>query len=225
MKDYQFCFTLASDAVFGSAERSSPLIDLDVQHDRYGLPYLPGRTLKGVLRESCAEILFSLEQIGAAEDWIGAAQRLFGTHGDTQDENVILRVRDARLPHAQHAALRAAVDDEAISRFELLDALTTVRAQTSVDMLTGSAQAKSLRRTRVILRETRFEAQLTLMNDASEQEDLALLAASIKGLQRVGATRNRGLGTIKYKRLCDPQGKDILTYAFKPFMDQLTGGA
>ena len=40
------------------------LIDREVEHDRYGLPYLHGRTLKGLLGEEADNLLYALDPAG-----------------------------------------------------------------------------------------------------------------------------------------------------------------
>ena len=223
-QDYLLQFTLASDAIFGSAERSTPLIDIDVQHDQWGCPYLPGRTLKGVLREECANILFALEKMGKEDGYIPAARKLFGVRGGGADEEPVLRFRNACLPAADRQVLVNAVKSGAISSREVLDALTTPRSQTSIDELTGSAKPKSLRTLRTILRETTFKAPIHFIKKPEDKE-LELLCACMKGLRRLGSSRNRGLGELKDVLFWDETYKeDFFINTFKNFESKLTGG-
>jgi len=55
-------FDTKSDATFGRGDGLASLVDAEVQHDRCGLPFLGGRSLKGLLEEECANILFALKQ-------------------------------------------------------------------------------------------------------------------------------------------------------------------
>jgi len=48
MTTYYLNFTLLSDTTFGRGEGVPGLVDEEVEHDRYGLPYLRGRTLERV---------------------------------------------------------------------------------------------------------------------------------------------------------------------------------
>lgn len=66
MRTYWLKFTLKSDATFGRGDGVAGMVDSEVQHDSYGLPYLGGRTIKGLLGEECASILFALRQQGKA---------------------------------------------------------------------------------------------------------------------------------------------------------------
>ena len=225
-QNYLLRFTLASDAVFGSAEHSSPLVNIDIQHDRWGCPYLPGRTLKGVLREECANILFALERMRRGEKMQAAAEQLFGLRGGGLGKETILRFSDAQLPAADRQVLIEAVGigKGGIQAKEVLDALTAFRSQTSINPMTGSARQKSLRRMRVILRETTFEAPLQFTREPRDEE-LALLSACVKALRRLGSSRNRGLGELKNVNLLNETGNDSdFIDSFKVFKQLLAGG-
>jgi CRISPR/Cas system CMR subunit Cmr4 (Cas7 group RAMP superfamily) len=81
MTTYWLEFALKSDATFGRGDGIAGMIDSEVQHDEYGLPYLGGRALKGLLGEECANIIFWLKAQGKAQRWQETAQRLFGKPG------------------------------------------------------------------------------------------------------------------------------------------------
>jgi CRISPR/Cas system CSM-associated protein Csm3 (group 7 of RAMP superfamily) len=191
-------FTLESDATFGRGDGVAGLVDQEVQHDRYGLPLLNGRTLKGLLRAECAEILFAIgralpEQFAR---WERAAEHLFGLHGSGTEEAALMRVGDARLP----PDLRDAITEEwrgknHATRAEMLESLTTLRRQTAMDPTTGAPQKETLRTMRVIIRNTPFEARLDFRQDP-QPDDLALLAACVKTFRRAGTGRNRGRGRL-----------------------------
>lgn len=55
-------FETKSDATFGRGDGLASLVDAEVQHDSCGLPFLGGRSLKGLMEEECANILFALKQ-------------------------------------------------------------------------------------------------------------------------------------------------------------------
>ena len=52
--------TLLSDVTFGRGDGVAGLIDAEVEHDEYGMLYLRGRTLQGLLVEECANIFMRL---------------------------------------------------------------------------------------------------------------------------------------------------------------------
>lgn len=61
MTAYKLQFDLRSAATFGRGDGVAGLVDEEVEHDGDGLPFLRGRTLKGLLAEECANILYALE--------------------------------------------------------------------------------------------------------------------------------------------------------------------
>ncbi|HLF25537.1 MAG TPA: RAMP superfamily CRISPR-associated protein [Anaerolineae bacterium] len=222
--------TLKSDATFGRGDGVAGLVDEEVQHDRYGLPYLSGRTLKGLLASECADILFGLKQSmpAALQRWEAAARFLFGAAGSGDDDAAHMRVGDARLP--RDLSLAIAEDFRPLENLkreererqwglkqtETLEALTALRRQTALDA-TGAPLKDTLRTMRVIIRETPFEARLTFVSDIQDDGDeLALLAACVKALRRAGTGRHRGRGRIEAE-LRALNGQDITQTHFKRF--------
>jgi hypothetical protein len=226
VETYWLCFTLLSDATFGRGEGVAGLVDQEVDHDRYGLPYLRGRTLKGLLNEECANILYALNVQGVdLARWHAAAQRLFGGPGSTMDRDAKLRIGAARLPADLRRAVRQALQgqDATLSAVDVLDALTDIRHQTAVDEETGAPDAHTLRAMRVVLRQTAFEARLTFPR-GSAQDDLPLLAACVLALRRAGTGRNRGRGHLKAFLHADQAhrpGADITPDYFNAFAQEV----
>ena len=203
MKTYQLKLTLLSDATFGRGDGVAGLVDVEVQHDAVGLPYLGGRALKGVLGAECADIVFALRRGATAQiaRWEQAATRLFGQSGARLEGAALMRVGPARLPRDLHMALAYDIENKInpLTRADVLDMLTTLRRQTAMDE-TGAPRKETLRTLRVILRGTTFTSQLTFSEDPAP-DDLALLAATVKALRRVGTGRNRGRGRVRAELL------------------------
>ena len=210
--------TLHSDATFGRGDGLAGVVDAEVQHDAYGLPYLGGRALKGLLLEECANILFSLQQMGQADGWRPAARELFGEPGSSEEIQSRLHVSDARLPDELRRAVQGEVENGGLQRRQVLESLTAIRRQTAVSAETGAPLDDTLRAMRVILRETEFRAALTFLQapgsdgPPSPSEDAkALLGACVKALRRAGTGRNRGRGRLT-ARLYD--GDEDVTEAY-----------
>jgi len=193
-------FTLKSDAVFARGDGVSGLVDIEVQHDRWGFPFLGGRTLKGLLTETCADILAALGE--QSERWERTAARLFGVPGEQEG---ILSVGDAALPEDLRALVARQVEDEKLTPAQVLESLTAIRRQTAMEV-TGVPKAHTLRSIRVVLRDTTFQAPLFFEKGPTE-DDLSLLAVCIKALRRAGSRRTRGFGRLKARLLCD--GQDV----------------
>lgn len=209
---------LVSGGTFGRGDGVVGLIDVEVEHDSDGLPYLSGRALKGLLVEECANLLYPLEsarspaaaRLGAAAGW------LFGRAGALGDGDAAMHVGPAVVPEPLGAAVRADVAAGRLTPIDVLESLTAIRRQTGVDQATGAPRRGTLRSTRVVLRETPFVAQLAF--DAPPAGDaLALLAGCVAALRRAGVARSRGRGRLRARLLED--GRDVTD----EHVDQLAG--
>lgn len=218
----QIRLRLLSDATFGRGDGVAGLIDAEIEHDEYGLPYLRGRTLKGLLVEECANLLFALRGSppGIVEKYEQAARNLFGHAGSSLDDNGIIHVGAAMLPEALREAIMRDIATNKLLPAEVLESLTAMRRQTAVDAETGVPRDTSLRSMRVLMRETQLTSKLTFSEDLT-QEAGALLAASVLALRRAGTGRNRGRGKLKAS-LLDDNGEKIALEAFKHFKDSLS---
>ncbi|MBZ5554038.1 MAG: RAMP superfamily protein [Acidobacteriia bacterium] len=217
----QIKLTLKSDGTFGRGDGVAGLLDQEVEHDAAtGLPFLRGRTLKGLLAEECANFLYALSKQNPPdpdyEKSKDAARFLFGIPGSTLDDDAHMHVGPALLPED----LRKAVDADLrqntprYSPTDILESLTAIRRQTAVDTGTEAPDEGSLRSIRVVFRDTTFIADVELNADAPPHA-MPLLAACVLSLRRAGTARNRGRGKIE-ARLCDDRGADIT----KPHFDQ-----
>lgn len=193
-------FELLSAATFGRGDGLAGLVDSEVEHDRYGLPFLRGRTLRGLLAEEMEGFVHALN-LSKVEKWEKARNRLLGVEGKFTDETGIMRVGDACLPGALRRLLMASVKlkpedkDRQILPAEMLAALTTIRRQTAMSER-GAPEAASLRSMRAVLRGTVFEATLTFDEELSPT-DKALLTAAVLAWRRAGTGRNRGRGRLR----------------------------
>ncbi len=192
--------TLLSDATFGRGDGVAGLVDTEVEHDEHGMPYLRGRTLKGLLAEEAANILFALSTFATDKQiahWEKAAHNLFGSPGSRMKTNAGLHVGDARLPDDLRRAIIADLssDKPPYTPADVLDSLTAIRRQTAMDE-SGVPEMGTLRAVRVILRETIFESDLRFLQPPDD-DTLAFLAACAKALRRAGSGRNRGRGRMQ----------------------------
>ncbi len=214
MREYTLKLELLSDATFGRGDGVAGLVDVEVQHDDYGLPYLGGRALKGLLGVECDDLIFALEK-AVQKDWQAVADRLFGQSGATSQGQAILRIGPARLPDDLRAAIAWDVHEGLLTRAEVLDTLTAMRRQTAMDPVSGVPRQETLRTLRLILRGTIFSARLTFIQEPSD-DDLALLAATLKALRRAGTGRNRGRGRLRAD-LLDGAGQPVTDMLFDDF--------
>jgi RAMP superfamily len=224
---FQLHLKLKSDATFGRGDGVAGLVDAEVEHDEFGLPFLRGRTLKGLLVEECANLLFTLSQVkspalGRSQ---AAARWLFGQAGSTLDDDAMMHVGAAMLPEELREAVAADVraKPSRLTPADVLESLTAIRRQTTVDEGTGAPDEGSLRSIRVVLRKTPFIAYLDF--DAEPDDDAkALLEATALCFRRAGTGRNRGRGRL-VARLCDEEGNNIAATHFAHFQRAVMEGA
>ena len=217
---------LKSDATFGRGDGVAGLVDEEVEHDAAtGLPFLRGRTLKGLLVEECANILFALgkQNSSACAQFERAAKFLFGKAGSTSNDDALMHVGAAMLPKGLRNAVQADVkaNPPRLTAADALESLTDIRRQTAVDERTGAPEQGSLRSMRVVLRRTPFISRLDF-DEEPEDVAKALLAACVLSLRRAGTGRNRGRGRLM-ARLHDEYGKDITDDCFAHFQQIVTG--
>ena len=206
MSSYILEIKLLSDTTFGRGDGVAGLIDQEVEHDAMGCPFLRGRTLKGLITEECENLIATFPN-SQKNRWQNVADNLFGTLGSTLDTLAAIHFGDARLPEDLRAALAYQVDQKAITTSEILNSLTNIRRQTSIDPISGAPDKGSLRTARVVIRDLVFRADLTFNQDPTD-DMLSLLVLGTVALRRLGSCRNRGRGHV----LCtlhNHEGKDI----------------
>jgi hypothetical protein len=203
MSNYFINIELLSDTTFGRGDGVAGLIDQEVEHDSYGFPYLRGRTLKGLLSEECDNLLCLISD--PQRHWLNARNSLLGVAGSKTETQSRMHVGDACLPDdlrrevVKQFELEQYAGEITLTPTDILSSLTTFRRQTAIDSKDGIAKDKSLRSSRVVLRELCFTAPITLNLKPSDdsQKILALLAVSVLALCRIGSARNRGRGHVK----------------------------
>lgn len=212
---------LRSDTAFGRGDGIAGLVDSEVEHDpRIGLPFIKGRTIKGLLVESCADLLYALEREPAFIDLVNSAEKLFGVPGSTLDDMGCLHIGSAQLPEYLRQNLAKTYQPQ-----QILQALTTIRHQTAVDTTSDTPKDGSLRATRVVLRETIFYSELH-STDNLDAIDYQMLAACAAGIKRGGQNRTRGLGWLKVKLLMnETDNKDTPDMALGKFIKRIGGAA
>lgn len=223
---YVIQLTLESDATFGRGDGIAGLVDQEVEHDGYGLPFLRGRTLKGLLCEECANIIFALTQMGAdLGPWALAADDLFGRPGSGIKEMAAFSFGDAQLSKdvrdaVAHELAKEVITEEAEEKLQpadILASLTSIRRQTAMDE-NGVPERASLRAMRVILRETTFTSSIFALRHSQGEYALPLLAACVAGLRRAGTGRNRGRGRLR-ATLLDANGQPLSPDPFGRFKE------
>ncbi|HFD17048.1 MAG TPA: hypothetical protein ENJ38_12200 [Rhodospirillales bacterium] len=182
----------------GGGRGAGAVLDAVVHRDPDGLPVLPGRHLKGLLRDALAR----------AEAWgwpgcpAGSAEALFGKPARERQEGKddrpapsvpgCLRVSDATLP--VEVAEWLACDDEKHGGKPLLPHLFRSLYATAVDHETGTARDKSLRGIEVVVPLT-LRSHIEPVPGTTPPPDWTdRIRTALPLVDAVGAHRNRGLG-------------------------------
>ncbi|WP_040483719.1 RAMP superfamily CRISPR-associated protein [Lyngbya aestuarii] len=207
---YSIKIKLLSDTTFGRGDGVAGLIDAEIEHDRYGFPYLRGRTLKGLLSEECDNLILLLPE-SQQQKWIEVRYQLFGQAGSTQEKMAQMHVGDACLPLGLRNAIAQQQENGFPTPFDILNSLTGIRQQTAINSETGAPNPHSLRNARAIIRDRpnaqpSYKSPLYFDIDPTG-EMLGLLGAGVLALRRIGSDRNRGRGHVQCSLYC--QEKNI----------------
>jgi len=180
----------------GSGEGYGSIVDCDVVFDDMGLPYIPARRIKGVLRECALELQEMVNNSGLMEIQDHQLNKVFGREG--QYEGASLIVTDLLIDghdgykewfewlyHKYPALFSPAV---------MMEYFTEMRRQTSITEQ-GIAEEGSLRTSRVLKKGLCFKGLLYLSD--YDEKDIVLLALSCANLRHLGVQRNRGLGEVE----------------------------
>lgn len=176
-------------------------IDDAIERSSDGLPWLSGRTLKGLLRDTT-------EQLEAWEHLApGTATRIFGLRAEDVDpkghmiasryltEPGTLRIGSAEMAAPWRDWAASVIQDGVEGRegAAIIDALFDHRAMTAVEGETGTARTASLRRVEVAAPLTLY-APVWHSAVKGEADDEATLEQAVSMVKALGAGRNRGFG-------------------------------
>lgn len=180
----------------GSGEGYGSVVDRDVVFDDLGIPYLPARRIKGVLREAAIELQEMFTSSGIMTVTNEQIEKLFGREGQQEGSGLI--VTDFYFP--DYKVIKKwfkYLFDKYGMLFAppvLMDYFTETRHQTSINDQ-GIAEEGSLRTSRVLKKDLSFKGELFL-SEYSE-EDTRLIALACANVRRLGGQRNRGFGEVE----------------------------
>ena len=163
-----------SDWHCGSGLTAGADVDALVVKDTDGLPYVPGRTMKGLMRESAQEL---------GGD-INLFNRIFGLSGDERPDSL----GDKRIGECffGNAMLE---EGAAIVASGLTPYLFQTFASTAIDEKSGIAKDNSLRKIETVVPCT-LKGEINNVPDGGEE----LLRKAMQMIKRMGTGRNRGYG-------------------------------
>lgn len=196
MIPYRIKIELLSDLCVSDGGVYNSSLDIDVCYDRYGFPTIPGKRLRGCLREAALELndwgvninteyLFGTGKEGAAHIRLSSAQ----VEGYEEIVEVIRKNKDAKIFHPQN----------------VLGCYCYIRTQNSIDYETGVSKDKTLRTMRVVKKGTVFYADVQLPEDKNKVMEFLKCCYVMK---HMGISRTRGLGEVKLS-VFDMDGNEI----------------
>lgn len=184
---------LKSDTCVSSGESVLGIIDTEVVFDKYGIPIIQGKRIKGLLLEASKDLL----DLGLTTQ--NNIDEVFGKSGSNEFQNVYFN--DATIIGYSnfYENIKKIKNNEnykiLANENNLKDYFTYIRTQTKIGK-DGVAETNSLRNIRVIKKGFIFEADIDINQDIS-QESKDLLKKAAKIIRHIGVSRTRGLGEIK----------------------------
>lgn len=164
-------------------------LDAAVLRDAGGLPFVPGRMLRGLLRDAVeCLVAWNHEAPGRVEHLFGGEVPRSDAPGRSLSRPGRLAVSDARLPPAESELLGGECGDATLRA-----ALFVAQYQTRIDPLRGSAAAGSLRAVELVVPLT-LQAEFALLLPDDSAADWATLDLALPLVRAVGAMKTRGHG-------------------------------
>ena len=166
----------------GSGQAAGPDVDELAINDVDGLPFIPGRTMKGLLRDACQQ-MEGYGMVGKDADRINAVfgyydenDTRYAAKGDAFFSDVVLPVADRRKIGADQT---------------LCNAMYSSIAATAIGD-DGIAKDHSLRKIQVTV-----PCELYGMITHVSEKDIDMLENAMKYIKRMGLGRSHGLGRCK----------------------------
>ncbi|MFN9115387.1 MAG: RAMP superfamily CRISPR-associated protein [Bacteroidota bacterium] len=183
MKSYHLFIRLLSYTSIGSG-KGSVYVDQEFLTDAYGLPFINGNRIKGLLREALLEYL----EMTASENPQDLVNALFGKSQtpDSRSAAQISHARPADYDQLVQDILALKLSPEVVSR---LSGNILYRTKINDD---GVAADKTLRNIRVLNPGWVFRADVSLYDEQQAEN----LKNAVNSLRALGSRRNRGKGEV-----------------------------
>jgi len=165
-------------------------VDSRIDRDSDGLPYIPGKMIKGLIKDVCIRLKV------AGNSKYNFVNDVFGYSGNTDGlartstESGKIFISDARLPENLRKVLNT--DDY----MDAKSALTRNIYSTAIDEESGTVKEKSLRGSEVSVP---MELMAEIECDCSPEEMDAIELATTKLIYSIGAHKSRGFGEVEFK--------------------------
>lgn len=188
--------TLETISFTGFADiNNNTFIDTDISYDDIGIPIIKSKRIKGLLKESCIEIL-ELENKSETEIQ-NICDKLFGKKGELQGcinwDNFYIEnyenIRTEIITYNQS-------NNETIFPYFCQSIFTETIAATSIHHENKAAKENTLRIFRLLQPNLKFLAKIDI-HLCEKSDEYKYFNLAVKNLQEGGISRNRGFGDIK----------------------------
>ena len=191
-----------SDWHIGSGAGIPGSVDRQVLRDENGLPYIPGKTLTGVLRDAAEWIAYIRQDVQKdGKDWKGVVSALFGeqpeSHGGDAEKAAAgakIGISSAELSKDLKSYIAGADMQVNIS-----DGLYMAHPGVKIDIKTGRAEKDHFFSTERVRHDCVLYADVTYESLSDDEE--TLLNDAVKAVRHIGGKRRRGAGECRLKLL------------------------
>ena len=199
---YTFTIKLLSPTMLMSGQ-GDVNTDSTIIHDRYGIPYIPAKRVRGVLYESAIEVAEMMELSKLDAFTIEDVNILFNRSTDNQlvEDNPKLAISNLTIADYDTVAndIAELQSDKNLKKIftkdRILGEYTSMRYYTSIVKNSGTAREGTLHNSRVLNRNLEFKGHITI-DDMTDTERL-ILSCAVRNLTGIGGKRNRGFGRIE----------------------------
>ena len=204
--DITYKITFFSDWHAGSGLTSGVDIDALPVKDGQNLPYVPGKTIKGLLRAAAFELLAASDE-NITSAWI---YQVFGPDTDSDPEETISttvsdKLYNFKLKNLGEAFFTNATIAEKVAADIVVEGLTPFLyrslSSTRLDSITGTATDTSLRKMEVVI-PMELSGEILWLPENS----LSSMRACMAMVKQLGQNRHRGLGRCTFSIIDQSKG-------------------
>lgn len=220
---FELALIMQSDWHVGSGGGRPGSVDSLVRRDADGLPYVPAKTLTGMWRDACEQLVRGLDGGSEEGSWSEWVDVLFGDQPslavearDAAPRASAISIRPLRLPEVLRKALGA--------RPLVAAGLTFVKPGVALDPGTGTAKDDQLRFEEMVRGGTVLEGRCTLElpgDDEQRRTAFALLVVASRLVKRIGGGRRRGSGRCELTLRASGAGGDCEDVPIDAWIDWL----
>ncbi|WP_298943931.1 RAMP superfamily CRISPR-associated protein [uncultured Psychromonas sp.] len=180
MNKYILIFDIKSDWHVGSGEEGGAYADALALKNHVNLPYLPGKSIKGLLRQAF--------ETAIDNEWFTdrtVISELFGYENEGEHSQGFIQISSAQLSESE--------TDYFLESKGAIKHLFRILQSTAIDKLSGVAKQGALRSIEVVV-PMQLRAELTINGDFPDFQQW--LEDALTLVTEFGAKRHRGLGAV-----------------------------